>query len=166
MLEQAVISGSKSYQHVRDTAASRKAVISGSVGSALEWFDFSIYGAVSATVFPALFFSEMTPGTALLASFATFGAGFFARPLGGLVFGALGDKLGRKRVLTWTLLLMGFASALIGILPGYGQIGILAPPCSSCCASCKVWDLAARQPDRSFWRWNTRRTTAAAFTAP
>lgn len=109
------------------TPAARKAVVSGAVGSALEWFDFSVYGTLSATIFPALFFPELTPAVALLASFATFGAGFFARPLGGLVFGALGDRVGRKKVLTWTLLLMGIASTLIGVLPTYAMVGFVAP---------------------------------------
>lgn len=111
----------------RATQAARRAVVSGAFGSALEWFDFSVYGTLSATIFPRLFFPELTPGVALLASFATFGAGFFARPLGGLVFGSLGDWLGRKRVLTWTLLLMGIASTLIGVLPVYASVGIIAP---------------------------------------
>ncbi|WP_028927293.1 MFS transporter [Pseudonocardia acaciae] len=110
-----------------DSPAARRAVVSGAVGSALEWFDFSVYGALSATVFPKLFFPELAPGVGLLASFATFGAGFFARPLGGLVFGVLGDRVGRKRVLTWTLLLMGAASTLIGLLPTYGSVGFVAP---------------------------------------
>ncbi|MFB7555545.1 MFS transporter [Streptomyces brevispora] len=109
------------------TPAARRAVVSGALGSALEWFDFSVYGALSATVFPQLFFPELAPGTALLASFATFGVGLVARPLGGLLFGRLGDRLGRRNVLMVTLLLMGVASVLIGLLPTYASVGILAP---------------------------------------
>lgn len=108
-------------------AMARKAVISGTVGSALEWFDFAIYGTLSATVFPALFFSDLNPASGVLASFATFGVGFFARPLGGLAFGALGDRLGRRKILMITLLFMGISSALIGFLPGYATIGLGAP---------------------------------------
>ncbi|WP_406727404.1 MFS transporter [Streptomyces sp. GD-15H] len=109
------------------TPTARRAVVSGALGSALEWFDFSVYGALSATVFPQLFFPDLAPGTALLASFATFGVGLVARPLGGLVFGMLGDRLGRRNVLMFTLLLMGAASVLIGLLPTYATVGIVAP---------------------------------------
>ncbi|MGY3201921.1 MFS transporter [Streptomyces sp. TE5632] len=109
------------------TPTARRAVVSGALGSALEWFDFSVYGALSATVFPQLFFPDLAPGTALLASFATFGVGLVARPLGGLVFGMLGDRLGRRNVLMFTLLLMGAASVLIGLLPTYATVGMVAP---------------------------------------
>lgn len=114
---------------VREPASpmARKAVLSGTVSSALEWFDFTVYGTLSATVFPALFFSEMSAASGILASFATFGVGFFARPLGGLAFGALGDRLGRRTTLMITLLLMGIASALVGCLPGYAVLGSTAP---------------------------------------
>lgn len=105
----------------------RRAVISGTFGTALEWFDFAVYGTLSATVFPHLFFPGFDSNTALLASFATFGAGMMARPLGGIVFGALGDKIGRRDVLMATLVLMGVSSVLIGLLPTYETIGLLAP---------------------------------------
>jgi MFS family permease len=104
-----------------------RAVYASTVGSVLEWVDFAAYGAVAATVFPVLFFSSMDPGTAILAAFATFGVGFFARPFGGLFFGMLGDRIGRKNVLLYTLCLMGATSFLIGCLPTYAQVGILAP---------------------------------------
>lgn len=110
-----------------DPKASRRAVVSGTFGTAMEWFDFAVYGSLSATVFPGLFFPDVEPGTAVLASFATFGAGMFARPLGGLVFGPLGDRIGRRNVLMITLVLMGISSVLIGLLPTYGTVGILAP---------------------------------------
>ncbi|MFE7705956.1 MFS transporter [Streptomyces sp. NPDC057486] len=97
------------------------------MGSALEWFDFAVYGAMSATVFPTLFFNEMSPGVGLLASFATFGVGFFARPLGGIVFGHLGDRIGRRNVLLTTFLTMGIASLVIGLLPPYSTLGLAAP---------------------------------------
>lgn len=105
----------------------RRAVVSGTFGAALEWFDFAIYGAMSATVFPALFFDEMDPAMGLLASFATFGVGFFARPLGGIVFGHLGDRIGRRTVLLATFLAMGLSSLVIGLLPSYSAIGFAAP---------------------------------------
>ena len=95
----------------------RRAAISSTLGSALEWIDFTAYGAVAATVLPTQFFPTMDPSTAILASFATFGVGFFARPAGGVVLGILGDRLGRKKVLLFTLVLMGVASFLIGCCP-------------------------------------------------
>ena len=97
------------------------------VGSALEWYDFFIYGTASALVFGELFFPKLDPAVGTLAAFATFGVGFFARPLGGIVFGHLGDKLGRKPILVITLLLVGFGTFLIGLLPTYESIGIWAP---------------------------------------
>jgi MFS family permease len=105
----------------------RKAAVSSALGSVLEWLDFTAYGVVSATVFPKLFFPTLDPNTALLASFATFGVGFFARPAGGILFGLLGDRIGRKQVLMITFLLMGFSSLLIGLMPPYAVIGIWAP---------------------------------------
>ncbi|MEV1176633.1 MFS transporter [Nonomuraea sp. NPDC049784] len=102
-------------------------MVSGTFGSALEWFDFAVYGAMSATVFPALFFNEMDPAIGLLASFATFGVGFFARPLGGIVFGHLGDRIGRRKVLLTTFISMGAGSLVIGLLPPYSAIGFVAP---------------------------------------
>jgi MFS family permease len=94
-----------------------RAVANGALGSALEYFDFSVYGALSATVFPILFFSGLGAQGAVLASFATFGVGFAARPLGAIIFGHLGDKFGRKPILFATLLLMGGSSIVIGLLP-------------------------------------------------
>jgi MFS family permease len=105
----------------------RKAAVSSALGSVLEWLDFTAYGVVSATVFPKLFFPTLDPNSALLASFATFGVGFFARPAGGILFGLLGDRIGRKQVLMITFLLMGFSSLLIGLMPPYSIIGIWAP---------------------------------------
>lgn len=97
------------------------------VGTALEWFDFYLYAAMAALVFGTVFFPSVDPATATLASVATFGAGFLARPFGGIVFGALGDRIGRKKVLSLTFALMGASSALIGLLPSYAAIGVAAP---------------------------------------
>lgn len=104
-----------------------RAAVASSMGSILEWVDFTTYGALAATVFPKLFFPTLSAQSGLLAAFATFGVGFFARPLGGIVFGTLGDRIGRKSVLLYTLTLMGLSSFLIGCLPGYASIGIYAP---------------------------------------
>jgi len=97
------------------------------VGSALEWYDFFIYGAASALVFGPLFFPGYNPTLGVLASFATFAVGFLARPFGGLFFGHFGDRWGRKPVLVATLLLVGGSTFLIGLLPTYAQVGIWAP---------------------------------------
>src|SRR6476620_3157006 len=110
-----------------DPKTARRAVMSGTFGTALEWFDFAVYGTLSATLFPQLFFPSFDTNTAILASFATFGAGMVARPLGGIFFGALGDKIGRRNVLMFTLVLMGVSSVLIGLLPSYAVAGIIAP---------------------------------------
>ena len=105
----------------------RRATLASTVGSALEYYDFALYGLASALIFSKLFFSNLDPATALIASFATFGVGFVARPLGGLFFGTIGDRLGRKWVLVVTILLMGGSSTLVGALPTYDTIGIWAP---------------------------------------
>ena len=105
----------------------RRATLASTAGSALEYFDFALYGLASALIFSKLFFTNLDPATALVASFATFGVGFLARPLGGLFFGTIGDKLGRKWVLVVTILLMGGSSTLVGALPTYETIGVWAP---------------------------------------
>lgn len=105
----------------------RRATLASSLGSALEYFDFALYGLSTALIFNVLFFPQGDPGMATVLAFATFGVGFLARPFGGLFFGVLGDKLGRKWVLVVTILLMGGASTAIGLLPTYEVIGIWAP---------------------------------------
>lgn len=105
----------------------RRAVLASYVGTTLEYYDFLLYGVAAALVFPQLFFVSMDPLAATLSSFGTFAVGYFARPLGAVVFGHFGDKIGRKNILVTTLLLMGMASVLIGLLPTYAQIGMLAP---------------------------------------
>ncbi|MEV4758641.1 MFS transporter [Micromonospora sp. NPDC049559] len=97
------------------------------VGGMIEWYDIAIYAQASALVFGRLFFPALSPGTATLASLATFGAGFAARPVGALVLGPLGDRYGRKFVLVATILMMGIATTLIGALPTYAAIGVWAP---------------------------------------
>lgn len=96
--------------------------------TSIEWYDFFIYGTAAALVFPQIFFSaDLPPAVAQLAAFSTFAVGFIARPVGGVVFGHFGDKLGRKKALVAALLLMGLSTTLIGCLPSYGQIGVGAP---------------------------------------
>ncbi len=97
------------------------------VGTTIEWYDFFLYGTMAALVFSQLFFTKLDPATGTIASFATFAAGFLARPLGGIAFGYFGDRAGRKASLIASLSLMGISTFLIGILPTYSSIGILAP---------------------------------------
>ncbi|MGE2720603.1 MFS transporter [Mycolicibacterium celeriflavum] len=97
------------------------------IGTTVEFYDFLIYGTAAALVFPKLFFPAVSPATGLLLSFATFGVGFVARPLGGVVFGHFGDRVGRKKMLVYSLLVMGTATVLMGLLPTYAQIGLAAP---------------------------------------
>ena len=105
----------------------KKAAIAAWVGSALEYYDFVIYGSAAALVFPKIFFPTGNAAAATVASLATFGVGYVARPIGSFFMGHLGDKLGRKPVLIGTLLLMGLSTFLVGCLPTYDHIGILAP---------------------------------------
>lgn len=105
----------------------RRAILSSYLGTTLEYYDFLLYGVAAALVFPKIFFVNLDPLAATLSAFATFAVGYFARPLGAVIFGHYGDKLGRKNVLVVTLMLMGFASVLIGCLPTYHQIGVTAP---------------------------------------
>ena len=104
-----------------------KVAFASAVGTTVEWYDFFIYGTAAALVFNRQFFPEIDPLMGTLAAFATFGVGFFARPVGGVIFGHYGDRIGRKRMLVLSLLIMGVATFLIGFLPGYDRIGIWAP---------------------------------------
>ncbi|WP_275783493.1 MFS transporter [Pararhizobium gei] len=97
------------------------------IGTTIEFFDFYVYATAAVLVFPTLFFPNSDPTTALLASFATFSIAFFARPLGAIVFGHFGDRVGRKTTLVAALLTMGISTVIIGLLPSYEQIGVAAP---------------------------------------
>jgi MFS family permease len=110
-----------------ERGALRKLMAAGLVGSSLEWYDFFIYATAAALVFPKLFFPDASPLIGLLLSFSTFWAGFIARPIGGVVFGHFGDKLGRKPALVMCLGLMAAATFLIGVLPTTSTLGVLAP---------------------------------------
>ena len=105
----------------------RRAAFASFIGTSIEWYDFFVYANAAALVFPKLFFPKLSPLAGTLASFATFGVAFVARPIGGIVFGHFGDKIGRKSMLVITLLLMGSATFLIGLLPTFATIGLLAP---------------------------------------
>ncbi len=105
----------------------RKVSLASFIGTTIEWYDYFLYGTAAALVFNELFFPNVSPLIGTLTAFATFGVGFLARPLGGAIFGHYGDRIGRKAMLVLTLLLMGIATFLIGLLPTYGTIGIWAP---------------------------------------
>jgi len=105
----------------------RRIVVASMVGTTVEFYDFYIYATAAVTVFPFLFFPKGNPTTALLASLATFGLAFAARPLGSILFGHFGDRVGRKATLVGSLLTMGIATFAIGLLPTYHQVGLLAP---------------------------------------
>ncbi|HET7479066.1 MAG TPA: MFS transporter [Rubrobacteraceae bacterium] len=105
----------------------RKVALASFIGSTVEWYDFFVYGTAAALVFGQLFFPESTPLVGTLSAFATFAIGFLFRPLGGAFFGHFGDRVGRKSMLVITLLVMGTSTVLIGCLPTYNSIGILAP---------------------------------------
>ena len=105
----------------------RKVALTSLAGTSIEWYDFFLYGASAALIFPTLFFGETTASTALILSLLTFAAGFIARPIGGIIFGHYGDKVGRKKTLIIALILMGVSSTLIGLLPTYAMIGVTAP---------------------------------------
>ncbi len=110
-----------------DVRTFRRVILASFIGTAIEWYDFFLYGAAAALVFNELFFPQFDPAMGTMAAFATFAVGFFARPLGGVVFGHFGDKLGRKSMLVITLVLMGVSTFLVGLLPTYATIGVAAP---------------------------------------
>ncbi|MCZ4611964.1 MFS transporter [Streptomyces sp. Lzd4kr] len=114
---------------VPDTHAGqpRKAAMAAWIGSALEYYDFFIYGSAAALIFPEVFFDESDPATATLLSLATFGVAYSARPVGALFLGHFGDRVGRKKIMVFTLILMGISTFLIGCLPTRDQVGTLAP---------------------------------------
>ena len=104
-----------------------EALIASTVGTTIEWYDFFLYGLAASVVFPKLFFPEYDPLAGTLLSFGTYTVGFIFRPLGGAIFGYLGDRVGRKATLIMTLLLMGISTMVIGLLPTYDSIGFAAP---------------------------------------
>lgn len=104
-----------------------RAAVSGWLGTALEFMDFQLYSLAAALVFSQVFFAGGDAGMAVVLAMATYGVGYVARPLGAVYFGRMGDRIGRRKVLFYTILLMGFATTLIGFLPTYGQVGIIAP---------------------------------------
>src|SRR5947199_735308 len=113
--------------HVPDTHEIQRVAFASAIGCVIEWYDFFLYGVVAGLVFNKLFFPNQDPFVGTLLAYATFAVGFIARPVGGILFGHFGDRLGRKGMLVLTLLVMGIATFLIGFLPTYNDIGVWAP---------------------------------------
>src|ERR671915_2572795 len=111
----------------KPTTPLRRVVMASLVGTTIEWYDFFLYGSAAALVFNRLFFPEQDPLTGTFLALGTYALGFVARPVGGIVFGHFGDRIGRKRLLMLSLMLMGVATVLIGCLPTFDQVGLLAP---------------------------------------
>ncbi|MFP5078182.1 MFS transporter [Rhizobium sp. YIM 134829] len=128
-MSKAIPSGSPAADvlDARATNSPARVLLASLVGTTIEFFDFYVYATAAVLVFPTLFFPNSDPTTALLASFATFSIAFFARPLGAVVFGHYGDRIGRKTTLVAALLTMGISTVIIGLLPTYEQIGVVAP---------------------------------------
>jgi metabolite-proton symporter len=112
---------------VKPRSSLTRVIASSLIGTTIEWYDFFLYGSAAALVFNKLFFPSFDPLVGTILAFATYAVGFVARPLGGVVFGHFGDRIGRKKLLMWSLVTMGLATLLIGLLPGYDRIGIWAP---------------------------------------
>jgi MFS family permease len=128
-----------------DQANVRRAALGGLIGTALEQYDFVIYGTATAIIFNRLFFPDVTPAVGIIASLGAYAVGFAARPLGGLFFSRFGDRLGRKWVMVATLFLMGIATFAIGLLPTYDQVGILAPVLLVACRVLQGFGAGAEQ---------------------
>ncbi|AGU48186.1 putative transporter, MFS-type [Variovorax paradoxus B4] len=127
VLSQGLQAPSADQQQAASPASSRRVAAASLVGTTLEFYDHFIFGTAAALIFPKLFFSQSDPFVATILSLLSYGIAFAARPFGAALFGSMGDKLGRRFVLVSTLLIMGLSTFLIGLLPTYGQVGLLAP---------------------------------------
>src|SRR5262249_31634251 len=114
-------------ENVRPSTPIARVVLASFIGTSIAWYHFFLYGTAAALVFNRLFFPTLDPLAGTMASLATYAVGFFARPLGGIVFGHYGDRLGRRSMLVTTLMMMGLSTFLIGVLPTYDQIGVPGP---------------------------------------
>ncbi|WP_268952516.1 MFS transporter [Saccharopolyspora terrae] len=150
-----------------DPAEARKVAFAAFVGTALEWYDYFLYGTAASIVFDRLYFATEDPAVATLAAFASFAIGFLARPLGAVVFGHLGDRIGRRRSLLITVTLISVVTGLIGLLPDFMAIGLAAPlllrPRCACCRASRSAASGA-VPSRS--PWSTRRRSSGVGSRP
>src|SRR5262245_32402591 len=122
-----VESTARANDNIIDKSVRVRALIGSAVGGAIEWYDYFLYGTMASLVFGPLFFPSSDPVTSQMLSLASFALAFLVRPVGGVVFSHIGDRIGRKRTLVVTLMLMGGATVLIGLMPTYAQIGVWAP---------------------------------------
>jgi MFS family permease len=146
--------------------SSRKVAFASLSGTTIEWYDFFIFGTAAAVVFNQVFFPSFDPVTGTLAAFASFSVGFIARPVGGAVFAHYGDKIGHMPMLVYSLLLMGAATMLMGLLPGYASIGIWAPTLLVLLRFAQGFGVAANGVVLRCWPWSTHPGTGAASTVP
>src|SRR5919107_1125527 len=130
----------------------RKIAFASFVGTVIEFYDFYIYGTAAALVLGSIFFPEFSIAAGTLAAFATFAVAFVARPVGGAVFGHFGDRVGRKTMLIFSLLMMGLATFLIGCLPGYASIGVAAPVLLAVLRFVQGFGLGGSGAGGSWWR--------------
>src|SRR6202030_1027003 len=114
------------FREIRDPNL-RRVIISSLLGATIEWYDFFLYGVVAGIVFNKLYFPAGDPVVSTLLAYTTFAVGFVTRPLGGVIFGHFGDRIGRKSMLILTLMIMGVATFMIALVPAYSQIGVWAP---------------------------------------
>ena len=112
---------------MQDKSLIRRVMLSSVIGATIEWYDFFLYGVLTGIVLSKQYFPPGDPAVALLLSYATFAVGFLTRPIGGIIFGHFGGRIGRKSVLVATLMIMGVATFAIGLIPTYAQIGLWAP---------------------------------------
>lgn len=129
--------------HPPALSSPRRVIVASLIGTSLQWYDFFLYGSAAALVFGKLFFPHFSSLTGTLLAFATYAVGFVARPLGGVIFGHFGDRVGRRNVLVVTLLLMGAATFAIGLVPTYAASGWPHRSCWWSCGSCRAWGWAA-----------------------
>ena len=146
-------------------SAVRRVVVASFIGTTIEWYDFFLYGAAAALVFNQLFFPQVDSLTGTMASFAIYAVGFFARPVGGMIFAHYGDRLGRKAMLVTTLTIMGVATCLIGVLPTYQQAGILAPILLVLCRFVQGIGVGGEWGEQSSWRWSMPKKGGEAIEA-
>ena len=123
-------------EQVSDPRQLRRVATASAIGTTIEWYDYFIFSTAAALVFNSQFFSSLSPASGTLAAFATLGVGFVARPVGGVIWGYFGDRVGRKAMLVTSLLLMGVATVGVGLLPTYAQVGVLSPICCWCSCGC------------------------------
>ena len=143
-------------------ARSRRIALAGTLaGSTVEWYDFFIFGIISALFVNKLFFPTLDPVTGTILGFMTFASAWIVRPIGGVIAGHFGDRIGRKTTLLWSFVLMGTATTAIGFLPTYRSAGLVAAVLRFCCASCRACPRAPNTRARSS-RWSSTRTKRSA----